>query len=288
MGIDVDSSALNDLYHRLHLLSTAERERDIALDAYHEREAEAARLRVEIDQLQKRLEALRAERDALQAWKRSVLAICALPHEQMGASEKVGWIVGHEERPYPASVHGGPEDVRLISMGRWAENMGCSLKTVTKVAERLEAAGTLAREKIEVGDGRTHYSMRWNEEHWIRPSLSLPAEPRAHNGGNKRCPQCGGYCKKKVLLTYVCEACGLDFDASMTPLARAGMAPPPPPPPPPSSPALPEPEPEPEPIRPQFGKRPPLRCYSCGREGQWTPTIGGRYRHSCGNHQAGI
>lgn len=168
------------------------------------------------------------ERDA------SIRAICAVPASRLGPYSKLIMITASQQLPYSAGKHGGDANVMLTSMKRWDMAIGGNgdnTNTLNRNIKPLEATGTIIRTEKDCQDGQLHFAIELNEEHFRDPKLIQPTEERPNNGGNKRCPQCGEFCKKRVDVTYECLKCGIDFDGAMNPRSH-GTTPVEPTPPP--------------------------------------------------------
>lgn len=200
----------------------------LLFEELHEKEADNQRLYEENRCLIERLEvkdlliqSTEDENRKLREYKASVRAIAAIPHAVAGPYSKLAMITYPDQVSYSAGKHGGDESVQLTSMKRWnmaiggnEENTHC----LARALEPLEATGTITRTEIKCPDKRKHFAVAVNEEHFRNPKLIKPTEERPNNGGNKRCPQCGEFCRKRVTVTYECEKCGIEFDGAMNPL----------------------------------------------------------------------
>ena len=204
----------------------------------------------EMDALRRRVKTLENERDYarlelnrasvsqeelqhLRARLTSILAICRVPNRKLGAFSKLAMIVSPEQVAYSAERHGGDKDTMLWSMAKWNEAIGGgdeeknpkNTNCIARALEPLQETGTITRELVDLHDGRKHFTVKFNEDHFRNPLLINPVEDRKHNGGDKRCPQCGQFCKKKFAISYSCEPCGLDFDMNMKPLGTPAPLP---------------------------------------------------------------
>lgn len=248
---------------QLQSLSIVQQERDLAVQRVHTLQDELDYQRMQLQ----RTEASEAESRVLQRRINSILAICAVSRDDLGPNEKLAMITGPEQKPYSASLHGGSPDVKLTSMGQWNKAIGGgdgNSNRINKSVKILEALGVVKREEVECPDGKTHFTVELNENLLQHPRFIKPDEPRPHNGGDKRCPSCGNFCKKRLSIKYECVKCGIDFDQDMTPIVVEAMdvqstvepvdvVPPEPP----------------TPIRPSS---PPLACRTCNnvRVDRWT------------------
>lgn len=214
-------------------LRSAERERDLALQAVTELqhqismvEHERDYVRLELNRANKELQELQELRD----WKRSRLAICAIPHERLSALSKLALITSREQIPYSAARHGGDPATTLISIKQWNKAIGGAEENtncINRALKPLEEIGTVTRARVDCNDGLKHYHVEINEQHLRAPRLINPQEPRPNNGGDKRCPFCKRYCKSKktVTVTYECANCGIDYDRDMQPIDHTVVLP---------------------------------------------------------------
>lgn len=150
---------------------------------------------------------------------RQILNICAVPHEQLGAYEKLALITYPDQKPYHLEKNGVADDVHNIAA--WGEAIGGAKNQISEVVKKLDAAMPGTRVEVDYGDRHQHVRVEIeprvldNPARFIRPEK---AQERKNNGGDKRCPACGGYCKKKFAVTYECQDCGIDYDNDMKPI----------------------------------------------------------------------
>lgn len=216
---------LEELQKEVFQLRSAEREKELALVAYNEQRQRADMLEAERDLARMEKQQLMRDAEELRKLKKryaSIMAICAAPNERFKSPyEKLAMITGPEQKPYPASLHGGSPEQMLTSIKQWNKAIGGNDENthcLGRALKELEASGSIERTAIDTGDGRTHYYVKINEHHLDHPRFINPDVIRPHNGGDKRCPQCHQYCKKKLVISYECENCGIDYDKNMNPI----------------------------------------------------------------------
>lgn len=216
----------------------AERERDLAIAAYQALQAEMDGLKAEKSQLKVELERTRMqlqrvlpeveEAKALRKRVSSIQAICAIPHEKLGPNAKITWIVAPDQVSYPASVLGGNPDEMITSMKQWNKAIGGNENNTNRVRtdlDALEAVGVVERIPVKLPDGRELHRVEVSEMHTNHPRMIKAEKERPHNGGDKRCPQCGKFCKKRLKIYFECLECGLDFDMDMNPVDHSEVVP---------------------------------------------------------------
>lgn len=233
-----------DLKKRNLLLCAAEQEKNILLEEVGKRDEAIKAQQFQINKAlaardlalmeKARNEGYKQEVERLKARISTILAICAIPRSQMLPNAKLAWITGPEQVPYSAEKHGGPGDVMITSMKQWniaiggdgknAKNTNC----LNDALKALEAGGAVKREPVNTGDGRRHYAVTFDQKLLNNPHKFVHAdgETNPHNGGNKRCPVCKEYCKKRVAISYYCVPCGLEFDSSMNVIEQSKQLPP--------------------------------------------------------------
>jgi hypothetical protein len=214
----------------------AERERDLAVESAKQQQQQNTLLQQQLETITherdySRIQTQRSgvDRQEIQRLEKriaSVLAICAVHHDQMGPYTKLALITGPAQVAYSAETHGGDPATTLLSMSQWNKAI-CGVEdntnAINRALEPVEASRTVIKTKVDTKDGKTHWHVEFNENHLQHPRLVMPEEPRPNNGGNKRCPQCGEYCKKKLTVIYECVKCGIDYDVKMQPIDHTPM-----------------------------------------------------------------
>lgn len=211
------------LCNRVYELSCVEKEKALCLEYIGQLEQ---RIRMLEDQLNyERMGAQRSVADVqelamLREHKRQWLEIFSIPGKTP-ADKLALWAVAHEIEDHPTRKR--EDGFSPVFNDDIAARVGISTDTLSKSWAEWKTAGTILRKDEKEGQ-KTKMFFALNEEHMRHARENIKPDPNAKKqGGDRRCPQCGQYCKKIVQIGYVCPPCGLDFDRDMNPIDHTAL-----------------------------------------------------------------